>query len=161
MSAALTCWKDIARYLGKGVRTVQRYEREAGLPVMRPGSRHQGVVYAWPAELDAWIKQQSSPRENEESKSELDRLRGEVARLTAENQLLSQKLRSRAAYYIYAGHGSNSGASTEDIWYRCATALVVNKTTRRTYEQLTSASRALRANSPRQLSSRSIPFSQS
>ena len=25
-------WKDIANYLGKGVRTIQRYERELGLP---------------------------------------------------------------------------------------------------------------------------------
>ena len=161
MAATLTCWKDIATYLGKGVRTVQRYEREAGLPVRRPSSRQQGVVYAWPAELDAWIKQQSSPEECKEPKSELDRLRSEVLRLTAENQLLSQKLRSRAAYYVHAGLGSNGVATTEDIWYRCATALVVNKTTRRACEELTSASRALRANSPRQLSSRSIPFSQS
>ena len=29
----LNGWKEIANYLGKGVRTVQRYEREFGLPV--------------------------------------------------------------------------------------------------------------------------------
>lgn len=31
----LACWKDIARYMGKGVRTVQRREQQFGLPVQR------------------------------------------------------------------------------------------------------------------------------
>ena len=35
-SAVLSSWKDIARYMGKGVRTVQRWERHLGLPVRRP-----------------------------------------------------------------------------------------------------------------------------
>ncbi len=29
----LNSWKEIACYLGRGVRTVQRYERDLGLPV--------------------------------------------------------------------------------------------------------------------------------
>lgn len=32
----LTGWKEIANYLGKGVRAVQRYERKFGLPVRAP-----------------------------------------------------------------------------------------------------------------------------
>ena len=35
-SAVLSSWKDIAKYMGKGVRTVQRWERHLGLPVRRP-----------------------------------------------------------------------------------------------------------------------------
>ena len=31
----LNGWKEIAAFLGKGVRTVQRWEREQGLPVHR------------------------------------------------------------------------------------------------------------------------------
>jgi hypothetical protein len=46
-------WKDIANYLGKGVRTVQRYERALGLPIRRPG-KASGYVMATKAELDAW-----------------------------------------------------------------------------------------------------------
>jgi hypothetical protein len=39
----LSGWKDIANYLGKGVRTVQRYGREMGLPIHRPaGMRPRG-----------------------------------------------------------------------------------------------------------------------
>jgi len=46
-------WKDIANYLARGVRTVQRYERQCGLPVHRPG-RPRGSVTAFPDELDQW-----------------------------------------------------------------------------------------------------------
>jgi len=48
-------WKEIANYLGKGVRTVQRYERELGLPVRRPTGRERGSVMATKVELDAWV----------------------------------------------------------------------------------------------------------
>lgn len=51
----LSGWKDIANYLGKGVRTVQRYEVELGLPVRRPAGRSSGSVVATKAELDAWV----------------------------------------------------------------------------------------------------------
>ena len=51
----LSGWKEIAQYLGKGVRTVQRYERELGLPVRRPAGKSTGSVVATKAELDAWV----------------------------------------------------------------------------------------------------------
>ncbi|MGE5082856.1 MAG: hypothetical protein ACM3ND_08125 [Acidobacteriota bacterium] len=51
----LSGWKEIANYLGKGVRTVQRYERELGLPVRRPAGKPTGSVVATRAELDAWV----------------------------------------------------------------------------------------------------------
>jgi hypothetical protein len=51
----LSGWKEIANYLGKGVRTVQRYERELGLPVRRPAGKPTGSVVATKAELDAWV----------------------------------------------------------------------------------------------------------
>jgi hypothetical protein len=48
-------WKEIATYLGKGVRTVQRYERQLGLPVRRPAGKPWGSVVATRAELDGWV----------------------------------------------------------------------------------------------------------
>lgn len=51
----LSGWKEIANYLGKGVRTVQRYEWELGLPVRRPAGKARGSVVATRAELDAWV----------------------------------------------------------------------------------------------------------
>lgn len=49
----LDSWKEIAAYLRRGVRTVQRWERVAGLPVRRIGPE-RGAVYAFRSELDAW-----------------------------------------------------------------------------------------------------------
>jgi len=51
----LSGWKDIANYLGKGVRTVQRYESELKLPVHRPSGKPRGSVLATKTELDQWI----------------------------------------------------------------------------------------------------------
>ena len=51
----LSGWKEIANYLGKGVRTVQRYEWQMGLPVRRPAGKPRGSVVATKAELDAWV----------------------------------------------------------------------------------------------------------
>lgn len=57
---ALTCWKDIAHYFGKGVRTVQRWERDFGLPVRRPkgasGNSVKSPVAASPRDLELWMK---------------------------------------------------------------------------------------------------------
>ena|SRR5215470_13163264 len=54
-SEIMSGWKDIANYLGKGVRTVQRYEREGALPVHRPPHKKVGSVVARKGELDAWV----------------------------------------------------------------------------------------------------------
>jgi hypothetical protein len=51
----LSGWKEIANYLGKGVRTVQRYERQLGLPVRRPAGKPRASVVATKAEIDAWV----------------------------------------------------------------------------------------------------------
>jgi hypothetical protein len=49
----LSSWKEIAAYLGVGLRTAQIWEQERALPVHRlPGGR--GRVLASVAELDAW-----------------------------------------------------------------------------------------------------------
>lgn len=58
----LSSWKEIAAYLGKGVRTVQRWERELGLPVRRPDLKNRGVVVATQAELDRWLRIKWSQR---------------------------------------------------------------------------------------------------
>lgn len=54
-TAVLTSWKDIARYMGKGVRTVQRWEMDFGLPVRRPQGSNKKAVLARPRDLDAWV----------------------------------------------------------------------------------------------------------
>jgi len=51
----LSGWKDIANYLGRGVRTVQRYESQLGLPVRRPAGKPRAAVLATKKEIDAWV----------------------------------------------------------------------------------------------------------
>jgi hypothetical protein len=62
MQIVLGSWKEIANYLGKGVRTVQRWERCSALPVHRPSGSSKGVVLAFPAELDRWARRQDGPQ---------------------------------------------------------------------------------------------------
>src|SRR3954469_411894 len=50
----LHSWKEIARHLKAGVRTVQRWERERGLPVRRPHGELRSAVMAVASELDDW-----------------------------------------------------------------------------------------------------------
>jgi hypothetical protein len=52
----LNGWKEIAAYLGRSVRTVQRWEKEFGLPVRRFGTSRPESVFAMPREMDAWIE---------------------------------------------------------------------------------------------------------
>jgi hypothetical protein len=51
-SRPLSGWKEIATHLHQGVRTVQRWEKQLGLPVHRIKS--SGPVVAFAEELDAW-----------------------------------------------------------------------------------------------------------
>ncbi|HEY6050862.1 MAG TPA: hypothetical protein VIZ58_06410, partial [Thermoanaerobaculia bacterium] len=54
MKPRLESWKEIAAHFGRRVRTVQRWEKEEGLPVHRHAHRSRGTIYAVPEELDAW-----------------------------------------------------------------------------------------------------------
>ena len=53
----LESWKEIATYLDKEVRTVQRWEKVAGLPVHRHAQNKVLNIYAYRWELDAWRNQ--------------------------------------------------------------------------------------------------------
>lgn len=50
----LESWKEIAAFLGRSVRTVQRWEREEGLPAHRHAHGAQDTVYAFRSEIAAW-----------------------------------------------------------------------------------------------------------
>lgn len=51
----LNSWKEIATYVGRGVRTVQRWEAQIGLPVHRPAGKDHSAVLAFSSELDQWL----------------------------------------------------------------------------------------------------------
>ncbi len=48
-------WKEIATYLNRGVRTVQRWHVDLQLPIHRENARDRSQVFAYKAELDQWL----------------------------------------------------------------------------------------------------------
>src|SRR5216684_2241734 len=52
----LDSWKEIAVYLDREVRTVQRWEKREGLPIHRQFHVNAGTVWAFKPEIDAWFK---------------------------------------------------------------------------------------------------------
>jgi len=53
----LDSWKEVAVYLKRDVRTVQRWERKEGLPIHRHVHDKKGSVFAFKSELDTWRAQ--------------------------------------------------------------------------------------------------------
>lgn len=51
----LNSWKEIATYMGRGVRTLQRYERMYRLPIRRPAGKNRSAVMALSDEIDTWL----------------------------------------------------------------------------------------------------------
>jgi len=62
----LDSWGEIASYLGREVRTVQRWEQTEDLPVHRHEHKKKSTVYAYAGELDAWIKHRQ-PKDDPEA----------------------------------------------------------------------------------------------
>jgi hypothetical protein len=65
----LNSWKEISRYLGRGVRTIQRYEAEFGLPVRRPKGQSRASVMAFSDEINRWLEETLTQREKSSSAS--------------------------------------------------------------------------------------------
>jgi hypothetical protein len=62
----LASWKEIATYVNRDVRTVQRWEKREGMPVHRHLHDKRGSVYALSSELDAWIQSRRPQLEEQE-----------------------------------------------------------------------------------------------
>ena len=87
----LNGWKEIANYVSRGVRTVQRWER-FGLPVHRPAGQERTAVFALGHELDQWLLSRptlAGMDDDELIVRRLESLRAEVQRL--EMQLASRR----------------------------------------------------------------------
>jgi Tol biopolymer transport system component len=52
----LESWKEIAAYMRRDVKTVQRWEKREGMPIHRHLHDKMGSVYAFRAELDGWAR---------------------------------------------------------------------------------------------------------
>jgi hypothetical protein len=91
-------WKNIARYLGAGIRTVQRWESGLGLPVRRTRQESKSTVLAVPADIDAWVRARGFHAGKEASrKSERMLLLHSLRELREENQELRRQLEAERA----------------------------------------------------------------
>lgn len=91
----LQSWKEIARYIGRGVRTVQRWEN-LGLPVRRPQSHsRKSAVYAIMHELDCWLLNNSAGRQSYHVTSSELLLVPRNGQLGLEQVLITHKLSNR------------------------------------------------------------------
>jgi tetratricopeptide (TPR) repeat protein len=57
-------WKAIAGFLGREIRTVQRWELSEQLPIHRLEHKQRATAYAFTAELEEWLAKRT-PRDNE------------------------------------------------------------------------------------------------
>lgn len=55
----LESWKEIANYLKRDVTTVRRWEKEFALPVRRLQRKKLGAIYAYPGEIDGWLRKRT------------------------------------------------------------------------------------------------------
>lgn len=85
----LSGWKEIANYLGKAVRTLQRYEREMGFPVHRPAGKSLAAVVAIKTELDEWL---IAPRSRVDSAAKRRALNSRTNKLRADFLLIDSDI---------------------------------------------------------------------
>jgi hypothetical protein len=131
MAAVFTSWKEIAQYLGKGVRTAQRWEQEEGLPVRRQNGEGRGKVLAFADEIDGW-KHSATTRNGDQS--ERIRLLARVEQLLTENEGMRRKLN---ALRQPSGRLTNVViGSDESLFSRCTTLLADSALSRQTFAGL-------------------------
>jgi TolB-like protein/Tfp pilus assembly protein PilF len=68
----LESWGEIAAYLRREIRTVQRWEKYQGLPIRRLTIGKLGSVYAYRSELDKWYRERQPQAETETEASGKD-----------------------------------------------------------------------------------------
>jgi predicted DNA-binding transcriptional regulator AlpA len=131
MASALMSWKEIAQHLGKGVRTVQRWEHE-GLPVRRPKAGQKGRVLAFPEEIDKWVRTEYM-RSDDQGASEVKGLHDAVDKLLAENESLRRNLNALMGMSaVPDGDGRFDGS----LLQRCSRALEESLLVRRRCAEL-------------------------
>lgn len=63
MSAdVLNSWKEISAYAHRGIRTLQRWEREMDFPIHRPCGKDHSPVMALKSEIDLWFRMPHGPQ---------------------------------------------------------------------------------------------------
>ena len=90
MNKMLSSWKEIAHFFGKGVRTVQRWEKTLDLPIRRPPGAPSNVVLARTSDLEEWMHRSAAAREAvSQQDTNVDALQNAISELEVEIRSLS------------------------------------------------------------------------
>ena len=89
----LNGWKEIAGYLGRDRRTVERWEKQRGLPVRRVPGAGRASVYALISELDEWLANSKVSEPNPED-AEPAQVPGQAPRADSQPGLAPESARS-------------------------------------------------------------------
>ena len=119
LSGLLSSWKEVASYLNRGMRTVQRWER-FGLPVHRMGDSSRAPVFAFANEIEGWLR--NAPSSLGLTNNHDARLSTQRAKLTSRQRRLiefAQELRHRALELMQAvevdTHDRGATADTDTL----------------------------------------------
>lgn len=93
----LNSWKEIAAYLGRGTRTVQRWEVDLGLPVHRLQEHLRTAVTAFKSEVDVWAKKGAGDYRAEPSFPAREESRSILRQNRRQMRILALTLRRRLA----------------------------------------------------------------
>jgi len=124
----LESWGEIAFYLHREIRTVQRWERHYGLPVRRLLVGKLSTVYAFRSELDQWFRERqprletdNEPDDAEEKPPETDKplQQLEPTRVTIPSPASSTSLQDNT------NPQQDSPAGWRTLWFKARWALAV------------------------------------
>lgn len=112
----LDSWKEIAAYLRRGIRTVQRWEREEGLPVHRLAHAKRGSIYAQRDELSAWWDSRRQELSTPTPPADRGPVLPRLERVTRTSAMTGwPALSSDARLVAYVSDGGQDG-TTPQIW---------------------------------------------
>jgi len=112
----LDSWKEIAAYLRRGIRTVQRWERDEGLPVHRLVHAKRGSIYARRDELSAWWESRKQTLTASEARPEQPPAPPRLERVTRTTAMTGwPALSSDARLVAYVSDGGEDNAIPQ-IW---------------------------------------------
>jgi seryl-tRNA synthetase len=111
-------WKEIAAFLGKGVRTVQRWEKTLGLPVRRPNGTASNVVVATENDLRRWMNEggdQAIRNQAESDARDIRILEDQLARLEQAHTRLEQALERIESRFALIENSLVARETLEDV----------------------------------------------
>jgi len=118
MPEILNSWKEIATYLDRVVRTLQRWAIDADLPIRRLGAGSRAPVFAFAHEMDQWLRKRRALKDDGRTPA----LQSKIQELRKKSEQIINTLQKNGADFLFidlevanamARSASNAGRNTE------------------------------------------------